>query len=296
MFPTTQAHTMLADFFHAGTVFLRRLYVLFFIEHATQRVHLAGITAHPSGTWVTQQARNLPMELGDEAADLKFLIRDRATKFTAALEAVPTAVGVRTIRTPVQAPRANAIAERWIGRVHRDCLDRMLIAGERHLRLILARLPGRTRGGQDSHGQQNPHDSGGRIRDRIRAVEAGHGRLRGRRGADQQCGQACPAPAGLASARGPHAQYGRGQPGRGQPRGRRRVPGCCQDETAPGQVQHCRGEQHHGDQMPAGPGPGGRCCLLAIGAGSGDVPGHAVDHQHAIASCSSRCWRNASSA
>lgn len=96
---------MLADFFHAGTVFLRRLYVLFFIEHATQRVHLAGITAHPSGTWVTQQARNLPMELGDEAADLKFLIRDRATKFTAALEAVPTAVGVRTIRTPVQAPR-----------------------------------------------------------------------------------------------------------------------------------------------------------------------------------------------
>ena len=92
------------------------------------------------------------MELGDQAADLKFLIRDRATKFTAALEAVPTAIGVRTIRTPVQGPRANAIAERWIGRVHRDCLDRMLIAGERHLRLILARLPGRTRGGQDSHG------------------------------------------------------------------------------------------------------------------------------------------------
>jgi len=77
---------MLADFFHVGTVFLRRLYVLFFIQHATQRVRLAGITAHPSGTWVTQQARNLPMELGDQAADLKFLIRDRATKFTAALE------------------------------------------------------------------------------------------------------------------------------------------------------------------------------------------------------------------
>jgi hypothetical protein len=161
---------------------------------------------------------------------------------------------------------------------------------------VLARLPGRTGGGQDSHGQQNPHDSGGRIGDGIRAVETGHGRLRGRRGADQHCGQACPAPAGLASARGPHAQYGRGYPSRGQPRGRRRVPGCGQDETAPGQVQGCRGEQYHGDQMPAGPGPGGRCCLLAIGAGSDDVPGHAVDHQHAIASCSSRCWRNASSA
>ena len=99
---------------------------------------------------------------------------------------------------------------------------------------VLARLPGPTGGGQDSHGQQNPQDSGGRIGHHVRAVEAGHGRLRGRRGADQQCGQTCPASAGLASACGPHAQYGRGQPGRGQPRGRRRVPGCCEDETAPG--------------------------------------------------------------
>jgi putative transposase len=137
-FLAAQATTILAaDFFHVDTVFLRRLHVLFFIEHGTRRVHLAGITAHPTGTWVTQQARNLLMNLDGQADGRKFLIRDRDTKFSAAFDAVFTAIGIRIIKTPVQAPRANAIAERWIGSARRECLDRMLITGERHLRLVL---------------------------------------------------------------------------------------------------------------------------------------------------------------
>ena len=127
-FLRAQAHTILAvDFAHVDTVFLRRLYILVVIEHGRRRVHLAGITAHPTGTWVTQQARNLLVELGDGADRFRFLIRDRDSKFTTAFDAVFTGADIRIIRTPVRAPRANAIAERFIGTLRRECLDHLLI-------------------------------------------------------------------------------------------------------------------------------------------------------------------------
>jgi putative transposase len=137
-FLAAQAHAILAiDFAHVDTVFLRRLYVLIVIEHGRRRVHLAGITAHPTGAWVTQQARNLLIDLGDRTDQFRFLIRDRDSKFTAAFDAVFAGADIRSIPAPVRAPRANAIAERWIGTLRRECLDHLLITGPRHLAVVL---------------------------------------------------------------------------------------------------------------------------------------------------------------
>ena len=137
-FLTAQAHAILAvDFAHVDTVFLRRLYVLVVIEHDRRRVHIAGITAHPTEAWVTQQARNLLMDLGDGADRFRFLIRDRDSKFTTAFDAVFTGADIRIIRTPVRAPQANAIVERFIGTLRRECLDHLLIIGTHHLTAVL---------------------------------------------------------------------------------------------------------------------------------------------------------------
>jgi putative transposase len=129
---------MACDFFHVDTVLLRRLYVLMFIHEDARLVRIAGITTEPVANWVTQQARNISMELADQATSVKFLIRDRDEKIVRSFDAVFAAEGTRAIKTPVRAPRANAICERAIGTVRRECLDRMLILGRRHLGAVLA--------------------------------------------------------------------------------------------------------------------------------------------------------------
>jgi putative transposase len=138
-FLRTQATSVLAvDFFTVDTVLLQRLHVLFVIEVATRRVHVLGVTPQPVGEWVAQQARNLLMNLEEGIGRFRFVLRDRDTKFTAAFDMVFAAEGIQVLRTPVRAPQANAYAERWVGTVRREVLDRMLIVGGRHLQSVLA--------------------------------------------------------------------------------------------------------------------------------------------------------------
>jgi len=125
------------DFFTVDTVWLRRLYVLFFIELGTRRVHLAGVTAHPDGAWVAQQARNLRLVLSERGRRVRFLVRDRDAKFARAFDDVFYSDGADVLITPVQAPNANAYAERWIRTVRAECLDWLLIIGRGHLEQVL---------------------------------------------------------------------------------------------------------------------------------------------------------------
>jgi hypothetical protein len=122
------------------TVTLRRLYVLVFVEHQTRKLYVAGVTANPTGALVAQQARNLMMDLDDAGYRLRFLLRDRDSKFDARFDAVFTADGLDVITSPPQAPRANAICERLVGTLRRELLDRILILNEAHVRRVLRRV------------------------------------------------------------------------------------------------------------------------------------------------------------
>jgi putative transposase len=125
------------DFFTVDTIWLRRLYVLFFMELDTRRVHLAGVTANPGAAWVTQQARNLLLVLGEQGRRVRFLLRDRDAKYSRSFDEVFRSEGAEVVLTPVRAPKANAYAERWVRTVRAECLDWLLVVGRGHLAQIL---------------------------------------------------------------------------------------------------------------------------------------------------------------
>jgi putative transposase len=127
-----------------------KVYCLAVIEHASRWIHVLGATANPSASWVIQQARNLILDLDGHAETIKFLVRDRDAKFVAAFDAVFQCTGIRVIKTPVQAPRANAIMERWIGSCRREILDRTLVWNLPHLRRVLAEY-------EDHYNRHRPH-------------------------------------------------------------------------------------------------------------------------------------------
>ena len=150
-FLRSQAEAILAcDFFSVDLLDGTQAYVLTVIGHATRRIRILGVTLHPTGEWTTQQARNLIMDLGEQAERMKFMIRDRGSNFTTAFDAVLADAGIRTVLCNVRTPRMNAIAERWIGGCRRELLDRTLIWNQSHLQQIL-------RDYENHHNQHRPH-------------------------------------------------------------------------------------------------------------------------------------------
>ena len=150
-FLRSQAASIIAcDFLTVETILLRRFYVLFFIAHANRRVWLAGCTRNPTGEWVTQQARNLGLDFSERG--VRFLIRDRDGKYSGPFDEVFRSEGIRIVKTPVRAPKANAIAERFVRTVRSECLDWLLILNRRHLEHVL-------RVYVDHYNRERPHRS-----------------------------------------------------------------------------------------------------------------------------------------
>jgi putative transposase len=125
------------DFFTVDTLSLKRLYVLFFIELGHRRVWITGVTEHPTGSWVTQQARNVTADLDDAEVDVTFIVRDRDTKYVSGFDEVFSAGGAQVIMTPYRTPNANAFAERFVLTVRSECLDHLLILNQGHLERVL---------------------------------------------------------------------------------------------------------------------------------------------------------------
>ncbi|MFC0437858.1 integrase core domain-containing protein, partial [Kutzneria buriramensis] len=152
-FLTAQAEGIIAaDFFHVDTVIGTRLYALAFLEHRTRKLHFAGVTAHPTAQWVTQQARNLAGDLGSRVESLRFVLRDRDSKYTASFDAVFEAEEMKVLLSAPRAPRMNAHCERVIGTVRREVLDHVLIMNEAHAGQVLATY-------QDHYNRHRPHRS-----------------------------------------------------------------------------------------------------------------------------------------
>jgi len=175
-FLAAHANTLVAaDFFAVDTVFLKRLYVLFFIHVGSRRIVWAACTGEPNGEWVTQQARNALWQLAEEATEVRLMLHDRDRKFSRGFDTLWEAEGARVMLTPLMAPKANAYAERWVGSARRECLDWMLIVGQRHLSRVVGEYvthynterPHRSRGLMPLSGAE-PAVSGGPVVSRPR--------------------------------------------------------------------------------------------------------------------------------